>query len=389
MVTRVCSFGCLGLALTVISGCPNDITARNILATSGEDDSGSSDDVSSDDGSTSANGVITTADSSGSGGSSTHGHSSAAGTGSSSSDESAESSGGPSICGDGVWGPNEACDAAGESASCDADCTIPECGDGYANASAAEQCDDGGESALCNTDCTLARCGDGKVNPSAGETCDDGKATARCDSDCTSVECGDGVVNAVFGELCDDAGASSSCDEDCTFAECGDLVVNQLAGEMCDDGGVSATCDADCTVAVCGDGVINELAGEQCDDGLPALDGDGCSHLCTDEPPAACDTGTDPFTGDAWVVCDATQTSAWISAGPEGGNYHAQAICEGLGYATVGAIGGNCGSPCSFCEAGSSCDATGLRAFNGGGDCGSDDDGPVLCTTVMWVCSSI
>lgn len=266
--------------------------------------------------------------------------------------------------------------------------TFPECGDAYVNASAGEPCYDGGESALCNADCSLPRCGDSKVNPSRGETCDDGEATSMCDSDCTSVECGDGVINSVFGELCDDAGASTDCDDDCTFAECGDLAVNRIAGEQCDDGGESEFCNADCTLAVCGDGIVNGQAGEQCDDGLPAEDGDGCSATCKAETVEVCDAGTDPFTGDEWVVCDADETSAWVSAGPDGGNFHAQAICEGMGYASVGAIGGTCGSPCSFCEAGSSCDATGLRAFNGGGNCGSDERGLVLCTTVMWICSS-
>lgn len=166
---------------------------------------------------------------------------------------------------------------------------------------------------------------------------------------------------------------------------CGDGI--RGPGEDCDDGVESATCNADCAVAMCGDGVVNELAGEECDDGMPAANGDGCSNACTKEHPLACDSGTDPFTGDAWVVCEASQTSAWVSAGPDGGNYHAQAICEGLGYTTVGAIGGTCGSPCSFCEGGSSCETPGVQAFNGGGNCGSDDDGPILCTTVMWICS--
>jgi len=364
MVPRICT---LGFGLALFSGCANDITSRTILTTDGEDESESSGDTGPHEGTSSSS-------------------SGPSGTAQTSSTDAGPA--GSSICGDGIRGPAEDCDSAGESVSCDPDCTFPECGDGYTNASAGEPCDDGRESANCNADCTLARCGDSKVNPSRGESCDDGEATSRCDPDCTAAQCGDGVVNEVLGESCDDAGASSGCDADCTAAECGDSVVNELAGEACDDGGESAACDADCTPAVCGDGVVNNLAGEQCDDGLPAADGDGCSATCIAEAPDACDGGEDPFTGDAWVVCEANEASAWISSGPEGGNFHAQAICEGLGYDNVGAIGGNCGSPCSFCEAGSSCDATGLRAFNGGGNCGWDDDGPILCTTVMWICAA-
>ena len=38
----------------------------------------------------------------------------------------------------------------------------PECGDGATEPG--EACDDGGETATCNADCTLAACGDGVFN---------------------------------------------------------------------------------------------------------------------------------------------------------------------------------------------------------------------------------
>ncbi len=374
MVSRICMLGAWGLGILLFSGCSDGPTARTIL-TAGDDDAFG------------PTGEPNSGDTSGDGGSS--GDSAPGSAEASSSDDRPEPPDHAEVCGDGVRGPTEDCDAAGESISCDPDCTFPECGDGYANASAGEPCDDGGESARCNADCTLARCGDEKVNANRGESCDDGEPTSLCDADCTWAECGDGVTNEPLGESCDDHGASASCDEDCTTAECGDLLVNVLAGESCDDGGESAACNADCTPAACGDGVVNEQAGEQCDDGLPPADGDGCSVTCTVETPTTCDGGTDPFTGDTWVVCEADENSAWISADPSGGSYHAQVICEGLGYSSVGAIGGTCGSPCSFCEAGTSCDAPGLRAFNGGGHCGSDENGPLLCTTVMWICETV
>lgn len=45
------------------------------------------------------------------------------------------------VCGDGMVEGAEECDEAGESPSCDADCTIPMCGDGLLNAAAGEECD--------------------------------------------------------------------------------------------------------------------------------------------------------------------------------------------------------------------------------------------------------
>jgi cysteine-rich repeat protein len=60
------------------------------------------------------------------------------------------------------------------------------CGDGIVNNSGTEACDDGGESAACDADCTVAVCGDSTVNAMAGETCDDGPTISGdgCDALC-------------------------------------------------------------------------------------------------------------------------------------------------------------------------------------------------------------
>jgi len=216
----------------------------------------------------------------------------------------------PSLCGNGVVEPGEACDAAGEAAGCDADCSLAECGDGVLNTDAGEQCDDGGESAgcdddctavacgddnanetagescdqggdggpLCDPDCTLAACGDGVLNSAAGEECERDGGSADCDDDCTLVVCGDGTTNLLAGEQCDAGGESASCDDDCTLSDCGDVTVNVVAGEQCDDGETTATCDADCTLSGCGDALLNTDAGEQCDDGGESA---GCDDDCT------------------------------------------------------------------------------------------------------------
>ena len=88
-------------------------------------------------------------------------------------------------------------------------------------------------------------CGHHVVDP--GEECDDGSDSATCDADCTMVSCGDGYVNAAAGEACDDVFESETCNQTCTAPVCGTMY-NALAGEQCDDAnkvsgdGCSSTC---------------------------------------------------------------------------------------------------------------------------------------------------
>ncbi len=89
-------------------------------------------------------------------------------------------------------------------------------------------------------------CGDS--TPDVGEDCDAGGETASCDADCTTAQCGDGVRNVTAGELCDSIVDTPGCDSDCTANTCGDGHVN-LETEQCDDGGTTAGdgCSATCT----------------------------------------------------------------------------------------------------------------------------------------------
>ncbi len=97
-------------------------------------------------------------------------------------------------------------------------CLAPSCGDGVVQDG--ETCDDAGESADCNADCSVAACGDGIVNPTAGEDCDAfGEQTETCEATCSSAACGDGVVNELAGEACDDGGESFTCWHTCV-AKC-------------------------------------------------------------------------------------------------------------------------------------------------------------------------
>lgn len=158
-------------------------------------------------------------------------------------------------CGNGTMDANEACDANGESATCDVDCTARACGDGLRNMAAGEACDTIQDTPGCDKDCTLPVCGDGYINKQAGEDCDDGNTMA------------------------DGNGCSATCKLNNI---CGNGIVEAAAGEQCDPGaqGVnSATCDSDCTAVGCGDGHPNSAAGEMCDDGN-ADDTDGCKQNC-------------------------------------------------------------------------------------------------------------
>jgi cysteine-rich repeat protein len=181
-----------------------------------------------------------------------------------------------------------------------------QCGDGHTDF--LEDCDDGGESATCDADCTPAQCGDGTLNVTAGEVCDDGynSACGRCSANCLVAHtypydygtCGDTDVCPENGEECDDGdtdnddGCSSSCEVEggwtcsgspsaCTEI-CGDRLV--VGGEECDDGntdsgdGCSSTCVCENT---CGNDTV-EPPCEECDDGN-TTPGDGCDENCQNE----------------------------------------------------------------------------------------------------------
>lgn len=60
----------------------------------------------------------------------------------------------------------------------------PPCGCGNGTLDTGESCDHAGESAFCNADCTVAVCGDAKINATAGETCDEGRPSLTCSPEC-------------------------------------------------------------------------------------------------------------------------------------------------------------------------------------------------------------
>jgi cysteine-rich repeat protein len=239
-------------------------------------------------------------------------------------------------CGNGLAEAPEPCDTAGDSMSCDFDCTIPSCGDSHTNVAAGEACDTAAvDTAGCDDDCSLPSCGDGNLNTAAGEVCDDGDLEDGdgCDSNCTLTGCGNGIVTGA--EECDDDNDvdTDACRNSCDNATCGDGVActagNCTSGpgagpEVCDDGNLDNTdaCLTDCAAASCGDGFLCGSVGctsgpsgglEECDDAGANDDmtPDACRTTCAN---AGCgdnviDGGETCDDGDDTMACDGDCTT--------------------------------------------------------------------------------
>jgi cysteine-rich repeat protein len=210
---------------------------------------------------------------------------------------------------------------------CSAACRLERCGDGTLDPG--EICDDGNQDSGdgCSADCrSTESCGNGIRD--SGEACDTGGVnTATCDADCTAPVCGDRWRNEASGEACDEGGVdTATCNMSCTPVLCGDGHVNRAAGEDCETGGASIFCDGDCTFAWCGDGTHNATAGEACDDGN-ADDGDWCLATCErascedglrngDEEAVDCGGHCDAcLTPEPMVVTGANHTCALLESG--------------------------------------------------------------------------
>ncbi len=124
-------------------------------------------------------------------------------------------------------------------------------------------------------------CGDSDVD--TGEQCDTGGSSTTCDADCSLVTCGDGFLNGTV-ETCDETQDAPNCDADCTLPMCGDGHWNPTV-EECEDGNAVDTDDCSnlCVLNSCGNGTT-EPAFEGCDDSN-RLNGDGCSAFCQPEMP--------------------------------------------------------------------------------------------------------
>jgi cysteine-rich repeat protein len=123
-----------------------------------------------------------------------------------------------SYCGDGALDFQETCDSGGsQTASCEANCSIPSCGDSITNTLTGESCDDGNSTTescaygqtncnVCGSSCTnvagaTSYCGDNNVDGANGESCDDGNTSNGdgCSSICQGeTPCADGSVEGGF-----------------------------------------------------------------------------------------------------------------------------------------------------------------------------------------------
>jgi cysteine-rich repeat protein len=244
-----------------------------------------------------------------------------------------------------------------------------------------EQCDTGGESATCDADCTVAFCGDGVVNVTRNEQCDDGNNQDGdgCSQACLNevgAFCGNGIIDT--GEECDDGNTidNDDCTNTCSNPLCGDGIVwNQGNGtEECDDGGVpTAGCDTDCTFAICGDGITNPLAGERCDDGN-TQDGDGCSANCTIK---GCATDFDCASGE--FCGDGSCQPKKVNGGTCEDNNECQSASCVDGYC----CNSNCSNACDSCNLAGH---VGSCSINPPGSEGNPSCSPYVCDGSLPVC---
>ncbi|UCE61416.1 MAG: hypothetical protein JSU63_06640 [Phycisphaerales bacterium] len=178
---------------------------------------------------------------------------------------------GPPPCGNGEIDDDEQCDDAGESATCDDDCTIAECGDGTINVAAGEECDDAGASDACDADCTLAECGDGIVNPAAGEECEP-LHDSCCDASCWFSPPGtpcDDSVECTPAAVCDGSGACIGyLLDDCNENGIEDLCeIEDGLSRDCQPNGVPDECDI--ANRTSRDRFAGTLDGQAFGDGIP------------------------------------------------------------------------------------------------------------------------
>ena len=201
--------------------------------------------------------------------------------------------------------------------------------------------------------------------PSCHATCTNGHLPdpASCGCVCApaSEECGGSCVACPSGRVLDPASCSCVCPAE--TEECGGSCVACPSGRVPDPANCSCVC-------------------------APGTDERGGRCVPTGQcAAAACQQGTDPETGAVYMVCRADASTAWVSfSQPGGGLYHADQICQLLGYKASGPFGGTCGNVCGFCEGAASCQAPGTESYDFQGACGSDEHGRILCYTVNWEC---
>ena len=360
-------------------------------------------------------------------------------------------------CGNGIVDPGEECDDGNTNNNDDCvDCEIARCGDGFTDTTGfnKEDCDPGsaGETSSCNANCTTPRCGDAIVNndykPDGvhGEQCDLGSGNnadnANCTANCQINVCGDGKQNAT--EDCDAGSANGSssvagtCDAQCHLVACGNGIVDP--GEQCDPQTTftdpanpidTIACDSDCTAVFCGDNHQNGSAGEVCDQGSAngtpcAYAGSASNVTCvrcsldcktnnlaqpapycgdgnTDAGHEVCDQGSANGTPCPYATscqrCNATCSAMSTVAGPDCGDGSIELAdneqCDGsdLGSASCVSLGFGsgtlaCGSGCQFDLSGCVPDC-GNGVVEMGEECDGSNVGSASCETLGYGSGSL
>ncbi len=292
-------------------------------------------------------------------------------------------------CGKACDVPNA--DAACASGQCQAGACHPGWGD--CNNDAKDGCEtnlhvDAANCTACGTACDLP-------HALGGGACADGCYIGACDfgyDDCNQ-DPKDGCETPVLTDADNCGGCGVPCtglpnaQANCTNGNCVLGACN--AGFANCDGNPQNGCEANLSrdPMNCGG------CGKVCPMNLPFCNNGACANGCLAKgaiPPQACDTGKDPQTGKAWVICEADCQHAWISqADMAGGSFHPLEICQSLGYTVFGMWDGDCGNVCGYCQGATSCKMPGMKMFGrspNAPNCGSDQFGPVICNTVQWLC---
>ena len=205
-------------------------------------------------------------------------------------------------------------------------------------------------------------------------------------------DCDKNLANGCEANLSIDVKNCGACGKACAVANGAPNCANGACGvASCNNG--FGDCDKNaangCEAVLATDTKNCGACGNVCPVNAPNCVAGVCGNGCLaggKQPPSSCVNGKDAHTGAPWTVCRSDCNTAWLSMGAaNGGNYHPLEICNSLGYTRWGSPSGTCNNVCSYCSAGS-CNVPGRMSFDGGGSCGQDQWGPILCLWVMWQC---